>query len=851
MCGAGALVEDPVEELRLVISYVHSLCPSLPMAAIGLSLGGNTLLRLLSPLSAPEPAFSPPGALAQQAAAATSASVSTRPSGYLTLGRPQAPVQGVYLQPTLLPPACCSCCDGDAPFPCATTLARVQRAAARRVRAQCAQAETERRRRPLDTGDGAGGPHVSTQETRGLRETPPNPKNREGKEDEKGSVASARGGLGPGAFGGSKETHAEPQPGSGPRPPSPLAEASAQTRDEFFKSRSDKVVESEDRAGRRNKRDERRGVGAAPCMRGTAGLPFPRVAVERRARLAGGACLTGPAETRDRRRGGNGREAREDRAKAGAEVRRGASATSLSISATGAAALSYLGGLWSFASSGRTVQRPEQRPDVSSASMSRTSLWSETGAEEAGGAGREPAEAASSSSALGAVFPPPGSGRRHPGRTASAQAPLSLDVHAGEVRGDSGRGVSVPVASILSAVVCVGPFLEMHRCNERRNASFAGLFDWLSLTGLATDGIVSWLHGLVTFLSSFFERGATEGSPTPATSRKRGDASGEGPDDDVLYADPEALFSFPVSGSSLSPPNITGETKATFASSSQSVGNASTSARGRRWLAAYAEALFFEGAPWGWGSGEVRPARASGPKRGDRGDSGRARQPLLACQSSFEVDCWLAENALRLDRVELLSPYTRAPGCGRTRRRPARSCPRPRAGALRSPTSCAEAEHVGGRGSAARGRETRRRTRRARAKQLRNGGVSEFYEDWSVGGARLDNVPVPTLIFMSMDDPISDFGAVDLFACCRNANVAFAITQTGSHCTHLAGSRPRVWFARAAVEFLTKALTSCTWPLPSARHGSQSEATGQSAGTACSLKAGSESASKSPRRRKW
>ncbi|KFH16114.1 hypothetical protein TGMAS_247290, partial [Toxoplasma gondii MAS] len=825
----------------LVISYVHSLCPSLPMAAIGLSLGGNTLLRLLSPLSAPEPAFSPPGALAQQAAAATSASVSTRPSGYLTLGRPQAPVQGVYLQPTLLPPACCSCCDGDAPFPCATTLARVQRAAARRVRAQCAQAETERRRRPLETGDGAGGPHVSTQETRGLRETPPNPKNREGKqeEDEKESVASARGGLGPGAFGGSKETHAgallssfeaptatrsrslsaelgcpeaplcvqgnarderedavktqrrlaeevsldacepkpgegeqpesfvsfvagggqaelptaagepdddalqgdhgpchggvslsddadasgeptgrplrgrgvsnaiggcfrrerwpplegdsttgsgekaplregrsatgaslasEPQPGSGPRPPSPLAETSPQTRYEFFKSRSDKVVESEDRAGRRTKRDERRGVGAAPCMRGTAGLPFPRV-LPSSAALVLPAAPVSPARRRLETdgRGGNGREAREDRAKAGAEVRRGASATSLSISATGAAALSYLGGLWSFASSGRTVQRPEQRPDVSSASMSRTSLWSETGAEEAGGAGREPAEAASSSSALGTVFPPPGSGHRHPGRTASAQAPLSLDVHAGEVRGDSGRGVSVPVASILSAVVCVGPFLEMHRCNERRNASFAGLFDWLSLTGLATDGIVSWLHGLVTFLSSFFERGATEGSPTPATSRKRGDASGEGPDDDVLYADPEALFSFPVSGSSLSPPNITGETKATFASSSQSVGNASTSARGRaqeqegdtlsrrsvgdaprtrslmalppslpahfccpcalqRWLAAYAEALFFEGAPWGWGPGEVRPARASGPKRGDRGDSGRARQ---------------------------------------------------------------------------------------------------------------------------------------------------------------------------------------------------------------------------------
>ncbi|PHJ20205.1 transmembrane protein [Cystoisospora suis] len=97
-------------------------------------------------------------------------------------------------------------------------------------------------------------------------------------------------------------------------------------------------------------------------------------------------------------------------------------------------------------------------------------------------------------------------------------------------------------------------------------------------------------------------------------------------------------------------------------------------------------------------------------------------------------------------------------------------------------------------------------------------GVTDLYEEAAAGGARLDNVPVPVLIVMSMDDPISDFKGVDIFACCRNPNVAFAITQTGSHCAFLAGTKPRVWFARAAVEFLTKALSTCCWPSRT-RHG--------------------------------
>ncbi|CBZ55954.1 conserved hypothetical protein [Neospora caninum Liverpool] len=1072
MCGSGALVDDPSEELRLVISYVHSLCPSLPMTAIGLSLGGNTLLRLLSPVSPPERPAPPAGPLAAHSASSSSFSpASARQRSSLRRGassasvaplwgtpRGQSSLPDVYLQPTLLPPGCCSCCHGEAPFPCVTTtVARLNRDEARRVSARREREETEKTWGPLEAdgavgtpeslpgslafneapegdskeaeapndarrgvgastpdGDantalhavssiapfgrqtatesealpaGSGGPErppcmqaeareeagesqqmdggeaslrdatltnppergqtgapfdafgpavaVATRDEEGPErilhaapEAADEAKIERGKflvEDLRSDDGSSRGPVmtpqQPGRDGDTSsdlEALHDPQPlrnvdsslagdagetgveersvsrgtaarDSASRRPPPVADAFGRADERSRSSEGARQVYEDERTGRR-KRDERRGV-ASSCLRGTAGLPFPGVLPSSAAPAYPYPSVASPAPRRLPEDEGPRRldeQARRDKA-SGAPPHRGGGASSLSVS--GAAALSYLGGLWSLASAARG---PPQRPQLpSSGSASASSLRpSETRDSDALGSVRETADGASSSSSVGPFFPRPtplsslprssGSGRPHPGLAASppAQLPhLSLETHAGTEGGRGGawdRGSSVPVASILSAVVCVGPFLEMHRCSERRNASFAGLFDWLCLTALATDGIVSWLQDLASCLAAFFCAGRPPREPRPRNAKQRTGDSPAGPrphgDEGAGCVAPVGLSSSSA-GSSASlaaaPPDAAGETTEESALSPES-GSSRPPSAGRfrarkdgsafpcqpagkpsrppqslmalppalpahfccpcslqRWLAAYAQALFFEGVP-----GHLRPGAPSGAS--DRagpealasvacGDKGYAeRRPLLECRSSYEVDCWLAENALRLDRVELLSPYARGLQRSRERRRVARPFSRPaaggsplraasRSGALPwSPTNCGAA--VAGRPAEAWGEvETeglklqesdgerrgppgtalesesegeldavggkwwegeddvihRRPGVYWRLSRRYPGGVSEFYDDWSLGGTRLDNIPVPTLIFMSMDDPISDFGAVDLFTCCR------------------------------------------------------------------------------------
>ncbi|PFH38247.1 hypothetical protein BESB_005880 [Besnoitia besnoiti] len=1152
MSGSGGLAEDPSEELRLVMSYVHSLCPHLPMAAIGLSHGGNTLLRLLSPLSPSDRLFaraaqpSPSAACALSSPpfaphaspfdlkAASSASTASTPSSARHALPDRAPVAavappGVALQPTVLPPACCGCCRGFGPFPCATTaLAYEQRRAERRharlqsggaaerenhtesgrhnaarrgaeralaenagdslaarekeegrhgdARVAAADAackgtahvnelayernplrteqelegNSSRERRECAWGDerhgqfsAEGGNDVSDRAPRRFQalasprgaDGGPSPRDAEVNAEAEGRARSAeeqertarcgeaategrrsaelgvayQSGSGRGmapltpprrtedaaigsatashARGGQEEegealppqrTHGKPGATDCQTPAeevqtggavegdsgeggvdrsvcsgglavdgSPVRAASGEAGAPLAASSEGGVActeEDEAAASRRKRRSDRRAQLASSSYLRTklpGGLPFPHVFPSSAVSASFGPAR-GPSPSRSFSLFSQGTESSDSRhLKGQTEATAGASAvvgqqkslsssslaSSLQVASTGAAALSYLGGLWSRASAARKRKRPftASAGDAALSSASRD-------ASEAPDTRPEQFAAPAFASAASSVLPllpfgsGPSSGALPAGLPQAPSAPaeahalsaqsVSVQPHVG-LQGGPGRDAAglqglhswalqpdpgVSIASILSAVVCVGPLLDMHQSSERRNASFAGLFDRLCLEALATDGLVSWLHGLASCLAAAFASpaGAKEQKRTTASRVNRQEGEDASPRN---FRGCYGSESGEEAGHSGTPPPVAqsanSPTRRLMSLPPSFPSHFCCPCALQRWLAAYAEALFFEGAPHppSWEAPDHRGPGALGSSAdGDAVYDAAAwpcrvkkRQPLLACRSSYEVDCWLAQNALRLEKVQLLSPCDRGPADAAAPRRPVPPAPVsgaqarggwvvPSRGAIEpagsstcgreslpSRSACASPAHAEcasrlGRDEDARESESGSESHSCSVSAVSEeethvehsrpwwkgedaphtrpavywrltprypGGVSEFYDDFSAAAARLDKLPVPALIFMAMDDPISDFKAVDLFACCRNANVAFAVTQTGSHCTHLAGSKPRVFFARAAVEFLTKALTSCTWPLPRGSPTAKSDGRGK------------------------
>lgn len=202
------------------------------------------------------------------------------------------------------------------------------------------------------------------------------------------------------------------------------------------------------------------------------------------------------------------------------------------------------------------------------------------------------------------------------------------------------------------------------------------------------------------------------------------------------------------------------------------------------------------------------------PDRPSRRTTGAdVARPLAACRNSYELDCWLARHCLRIDWVPGKA-YPASSGFASTGPRPEEQgrqqqpknqvlfreeCgqERQRAAGVAQDTS-KDNENRKGRRDVHKSLTTQEEDNRAERRMQEDAslderevvvtrgdrrrdagyagwevrrrfpnGVADFYEETAAGGARLDAVPVPVLIVMSMDDPISDYEGVDLFACCR------------------------------------------------------------------------------------